>query len=504
MKSLLVNRKNILIICFFLLLSISSFADEIDPTDVSYVSINPYTNEVTVSWYKSESDNIKFARILYIYDETTLIKGKGIVDIQGNTDNSFGFKTDTISLFPYNSYERPISLAVDAYAENGNNSTSLREYHTTMASTAKTTTCPAQIKITWTQYYGFGISVEKYEIIESIDGKEVVVKQCLASETSCFISPNEHSERSFFVRASFVDSHGKRQTSTSSMCSVNEPLPVAPQFLTAENISIEEQDITVTFTIDTASDYKKYILLKSEKDNLHFVGIDTIHSIANNCNTYIYKDELAYKKDTTVYYKMMGYDNCGTSIIESSELSPITLTVREITETQNILEWSKNTPTNGSYTYKIWCSENKETEKLITTITEKQYLYVDEITNPDHSFSRCYRIEAQKDLYSSFSNSVCLNKSYKLLIPNAINPFSTIEENRIFKPKYAFISGDYTLQIYDRNGTCIFRSDDIDTGWDGTTKGKNATAGIYRYFIQITLPDGEKIERRGTVHLLYN
>ncbi|MCQ2607288.1 MAG: gliding motility-associated C-terminal domain-containing protein [Bacteroidales bacterium] len=504
MKLQLVNYINIVTTCLCLLFSISSFADEIDPTDVSYVSVNPYNNEVSVAWYKSESENIKYVRILYIYDETTLIKGKGIVDIQGNTDNKFTFKTDSIALFPYEAFERPISLAVDAYSENGNNSTSLREYHTTMVSTARTTTCPAQIKITWTPYYGYGISVDKYEIVEAIDKEEVVVKQCLASETSCFILPNEKSERSFFVRAVFTDCRGKKQTATSSMCSVSDPLPLSPKFLISKNITIENDDITTIFQIDTASDYRKYILFKSEKDSLHFVGIDTIISLPVNCNTYTYIDEHAYKPDTSIYYKLQGYDNCGTAIIESNVLTPIELTIREVTDFQNILEWSKNTPTNNTYTYTIWCSENEESEQAIATNPSKQFVYIDEITKPEHSFSRCYRIEANGNGYSSFSNSVCLNKNYKLLIPNAINPFSSIEENTIFKPKYAFLSGEYSLQIFDRNGTCIFQSNDIDLGWDGTVRNKPATAGVYRYQIRIVLPNGEQIERRGIVHLLYN
>ncbi len=503
MKLQLVNSK-ILTICICLLASISLFAEEIDPTDVSYVSINPYTNEVSVAWYKSESENIKYARILYIYDETTLIKGKGIVDIKGNNDNIFLFKTDSITLFPYESYERPLSLAVDAYSENGNNSTSLREYHTTMVSTAKTTTCPAQIKVTWTPYYGYGINIEKYEIVEVVENKEVVVKQCLASETSCFIAPNEQSERSFFIRASFVDCKGKKQISTSSMCSVNEPFPIVPKFLTAKNISIDKNDINVVFQLDTASNYKKYILLKSEKDSLHFVEIDRINSFPQNSNIYSYTDENAYKEDTVVYYKMTGFDNCGTAIIESSALTPIKLSIREATEFQNILEWTKNTPTNDTYTYTIWCSENDNDEDLIATIPPKQFVYIDDIKNPEHSYSRCYRVEAKQNTYSSFSNTVCLNKNYKILIPNAINPLSSIEENTIFKPKYAFLAGDYSLQIFDRNGTCIFHSTNIDLGWDGTVKGKPATAGVYRYQIRISLPDGEQIERRGVVHLLYN
>lgn len=508
MKLLLDNIQKTILCLFLCYTSVFTFAQEIDPTDVSYVSLNPYTSEVTVSWYKSESPNIKFARILYIYDETTLIKGKGIVDITGNEDNSFAFKTDTIAIFPYNADERPISIAVDAYSENGTNSTSLREYHTTMVSTAKTTVCPSQILIAWTGYYGYGITVEKYEIIESINGSEVVVKECLPSEKTCLINLNETAERFFYVRATFQDCRGTLQFSNSSMCSIIKPMPISPKFINAENISIDGTDVAITFKYDTAADYKNYVVYKSEFDTNHFIGIDTITLDSNSSPIYIYHDTQAYKKDTLVFYKSAVFDNCGIKLIESQILTPILLTIREISDEQNMIEWTKNIPWNEASYYRIYMSENNESEQLVDSVTSNTYIYIDYIDDATHSFSRCYHVESVNNFvtpsYISSTNSVCLNKDYKILIPNIFNPTSEIDENQIFKPKFAFITGEYSLKIIDRFGTTIFTSNNIEIGWDGKVKGKIAPTGMYQYSIQITLPNGENIDRHGVVHLIYN
>ena len=497
------------IICLFLCgKSAFTFGEEIDPTDVSYVSLNPYTSEVTVSWYKSESANIQYARLLYIYDETTLIKGKGIVDVAGNEDNSFLFKTDTIAMFPYNADERPISIAVDAYSENGTNSTSLREYHTTMVSTAKTTHCPSQILIAWTQYYGYGIAVEKYEIVETSNGVETVVKECLPTEKTTLINLNENTERYFFVRATFHDCRGNLQSSNSSMCSVQESMPIGPKFIKAENISIHGTDVAVSFKYDTAAEYKNYVIYKSEGGSNNFVGIDTITLHSNSSPIYTLNDTQTYKKDTLVYYKSAVFDDCGTKLLESDIITPILLTIREISDEQNMIEWTKNIPWEEASFYRIFMSENNEAEQLIETVLSNTHGYIDYIDDASHSFSRCYRVEAVNTFvtpeYNSSTNTVCLSKQYKILIPNVFNPMSNIKENSTFKPKFAFITGDYSLKIIDRFGTTIFSSNEIETGWDGKIKDKNAPTGMYQYQILITLPNGENIDRHGVVHLIYN
>lgn len=508
MKSLWANITRTF--CYFGVLCgfcVSSFAEEIDPTDVSFVSINPYTNEVSVSWYKSESANIEKARILYIYDETTLIKGKGVVDIAGNEDVTFKFKTDTIAMFSYEANEKSLSFAVDAYSENGNNSTSLREYHTTMIATARTTRCPSKIKISWNAYFGYGISVDSYEIVEVVNNSEVVVAQCLGSETTCLIELNENLERKFFVRASFVDCHGKKQCSTSSMCTVSEKTSKLPQFVDIENVTLEEKNIILNCKFDVSSDFRTYVLYKAENNTKDFVALDTIRLQSISSQYYTYVDTAAYKKDTITTYKVSVFDNCGIELTNSQMVTPIRLHLLELDELQNRIEWDDETLLVDEYT--IWRQINGGIEEALQVVSADQNSFVDDLhANFKSNFSQCYRVESKKTIgeksYSSFSNRVCIEKQYKLLIPNAFNPFSDVVENQEFKPKYAFLSGTYKLEIIDRFGTCIFTSNDINKGWDGLHKGSNAPTGMYHYKIVIDLPNGEHIEKTGSVHLLYN
>lgn len=87
--------------------------------------------------------------------------------------------------------------------------------------------------------------------------------------------------------------------------------------------------------------------------------------------------------------------------------------------------------------------------------------------------------------------------------PNAFNPNSPVEENRVFK---VFADPDnrvkkFTMNIYNRWGQLIFESDDINEGWDGTANGKDCNAGVYVWTIYLEGTDG-KSTNRGTVTLV--
>ena len=88
-------------------------------------------------------------------------------------------------------------------------------------------------------------------------------------------------------------------------------------------------------------------------------------------------------------------------------------------------------------------------------------------------------------------------------IPNAFNPDSEIEINRIFK---VFAQPDdriknYEMYIYNRWGQQIFKSNDIREGWDGTNNGKPCNPGVYVWTIYYDAEDG-KATNKGVVTLV--
>lgn len=83
-------------------------------------------------------------------------------------------------------------------------------------------------------------------------------------------------------------------------------------------------------------------------------------------------------------------------------------------------------------------------------------------------------------------------------MPNAFNPNSTT-----FKP---VIRGNFSLEafeIYDRWGSVVYASKDVNQGWDGTSKGAASSLGVYVYVIKlINNQNGSKVQKTGNVTLI--
>ena len=68
---------------------------------------------------------------------------------------------------------------------------------------------------------------------------------------------------------------------------------------------------------------------------------------------------------------------------------------------------------------------------------------------------------------------------FAVWFPNAFTP--KLETNNVFKPFTANALEDYELQIFDRNGNRVFKTNNIEEGWDGQYQGHDCKQGSYVY-----------------------
>ncbi len=89
-----------------------------------------------------------------------------------------------------------------------------------------------------------------------------------------------------------------------------------------------------------------------------------------------------------------------------------------------------------------------------------------------------------------------------LWVPNAFTPDGN-GINDVFKPEMLDLDpADYRLLVYDRWGELLLDNTDVAKGWDGTSKGSPAPAGVYVYRILYRpLNSSDLQERFGTVSL---
>ena len=96
-----------------------------------------------------------------------------------------------------------------------------------------------------------------------------------------------------------------------------------------------------------------------------------------------------------------------------------------------------------------------------------------------------YRVVAIKNINNqivSVSNYISVEKPYTLYIPNAFSPDGD-GNNDFFKVVSQGIK-DFNIEIYNRWGQMVFKSNDLNNQWDGNFKDKPMPSGSYIYKIK--------------------
>ena len=108
------------------------------------------------------------------------------------------------------------------------------------------------------------------------------------------------------------------------------------------------------------------------------------------------------------------------------------------------------------------------------------------------------------------SGAVLAEQPCKLIFPNAFTPNSGgpsggqyvygDPSNHVFYPVHTGLQ-DYRLEIYNRWGEFIFRSTDVNIGWDGYYRGNLSPMDVYVWKVWATCYSGKEIKEVGDVTL---
>jgi gliding motility-associated-like protein len=92
---------------------------------------------------------------------------------------------------------------------------------------------------------------------------------------------------------------------------------------------------------------------------------------------------------------------------------------------------------------------------------------------------------------------------FSIYAPNTFIPDQN-GRNDVFKVVTHFEVFECTLKIYNRWGECVFETDNLSNGWDGTYKGLDCQDGQYNYVLKFKPCHEPQIMRQyeGLVNLL--
>lgn len=119
------------------------------------------------------------------------------------------------------------------------------------------------------------------------------------------------------------------------------------------------------------------------------------------------------------------------------------------------------------------------------------------------NYSVTLTVNNQYDCADQEIMEVQILPEFRFWIPNAFTPDDN-NINNVFKPIVIGVS-DFSFDIYNRWGQKIFKSDDLNDGWDGMFNGKKCQQDVYVWIISYTNEVTKKYETRtGHVLLLNN
>lgn len=127
-----------------------------------------------------------------------------------------------------------------------------------------------------------------------------------------------------------------------------------------------------------------------------------------------------------------------------------------------------------------------------------------DVSNPmiDASVNTRYIVQGRTESGCSVTDSldVIVKNESVLDLPNAFTPGR--RDNGTLKVINRGVAELKTFAVYNRWGTKVFETSDIQEGWDGTYSGENQPMGVYIYTIEAITPSGRTLNKQGNVTLI--
>lgn len=460
-----------------------------------YVSV--VGDDVEIGWETSPSPEV-FAYIVY----KNTPSGTAVVDtvFTGIT------YVDTTA----NASESPETYYVVAIDRCGNNSL-IPPPQTTMLLEAKgASACDRTATLSWNAYQNWGNPVDKYEILVSENGSAPKLAGEAAGNATSFTFQNANAGINYCFTVRAIESGTGNTASSSEACLTLDVIPAVTELvLTNATVALGNNvNISWLWNEDAAIETVE-ILRASSTGNFSRVSSESPQPPLSRDNSFL--DENANPSERALTYQIQTTDACDVTV-QSNTVSTIFLEVQSQGNAgENLVRW---TPYENDFAtaivYELYRQTESGTPVLVTTITAGSLEYID-LVDPNNAeeASACYFVIAKTNLdlpdgstfpVESRSNIDCATQETRIYIPNAFAPNGV---NREFKPIIPFGQPDsYSMIIFDRWGSKVFETQNIDGGWNGTVNGREASQGVYVYQIRLKQADGKVTEHAGSLVLV--
>jgi gliding motility-associated-like protein len=477
------------------------FTDFIEPSipQLDSVSINPLTGKIELGWeYGRESDIVGY--IIYILDN-------GIWQV---VDTVLGAKStyyiDT-SHDANNSIQKYRIAAIDTCR----NASPMGETHNTMNLNTSIDKCDSMVFLSWNAYLEMPDNLTGYRIWVSVDGINYVLVDSVLSDRLSYMhrGVNPMNNYTYFVQA-YNANNGYSASSSVKEVVFNRQESSGNVVLRYVSV-VDDNAIEIVVFISDTINYQNIILLKGDENRTTFSEIETKTRI-NGVENYFFRDNQVDVHQITYFYTIALTDECNHIFVYSDTGNNIVLQAKPSINDETAIRWKPYSGfKNRLDSYDILQKTQTSLFHFVDNVPSSQLDYTEDVWEKANEGGKFYyQITANEDNTNihgfqdkSYSNIVEIVKDPITYIPNTFYPNSQIAVNRIFKPANSYVDAEeYVFSIYDRWGSLIFLTNDINTGWDGSTHGKPAASGVYTYIITYRLDNKTLTKKQGHVTLM--
>jgi gliding motility-associated-like protein len=455
------------------------------------VTVDHATASATLSWLQGSSPGVT-GYVVYRYR------------------NGEGYAIDTIrdpGILTYTDYSSGALFYSESYVvaafDSEKNISPLSNALSTIFLETSIDTCNLKIRLDWTGYNPVSNNVTGYEILVSEGGAfETFAVTSPAEKTRTIPVTGFHNSYIFIVKAVLADG----QQSFSNRTSISTNLPRPPAWIEISDISVNSADeIELNIKYDPMSEISLYRLERVTEGENNFSVITTLNSTGG---TFRYTDPSASatKRHT---YRVSAVNSCNMMAVTSPEAGNILLT-GDLNDHIITLNWNSYTgwpagvekyrvmvSTGGSYAEAVDFAGQDTT--YFTSYRDLMY----EVSDASVCFFvAANRIGGAADEKSN-SNRVCFTATENIFVPTVFSPDGN-GLNDFWRPVISFSPDSYYLVIRSRTGGQVYESLNFLEEWDGTHKGRKLPPDIYLWYLRLVTPSGQRIERSGTVAIIYN
>ena len=498
-----------------------------EPLDLNYISYDRVTGGIRAYWTRdtdSDTDSLFFTTTDGFNSGLQAYKAIGEEDYRAEE-----------YLIPFTTLDaRDSAVVVGALAQDECGNRSAEEdltFHKSMDVEVQWNVCDSSMQITWTPYEGFNedFDVEYTVYFDSSAAGFNNVAAIPESQGTLDTTFNHKIEVGDKVYRYFVEAVSTDPATANSgfvsASNVDSDFAIyedVPRYGYLTFATVEDRVVNLEYYKDTLINVKGYNIFRgTDKNLMNRIGYIDFQTVKDD-EIIDFTDANVDVSSFSYFYKIQVQNACDEPVDTSNLGRSILLNVKPDNEAvTNTLTWNEYVEWDSTVAYyNIYRGVDTEPTNQIYDVVppsnDEFNLFVDDVYDDLFSIGKfCYRVEAiqgqvtnaatngfPNDLQPAISKSnvVCVTQEPLFYIPNAFAPDGV---NKTFGPKGQFFDFSlYEMVIFNRWGEEVYRTRDINKGWDGTYNGEIAQLGSYVYTIRFIDADGDEHRRKGTVTLV--